>query len=77
MFALELVRGEETRSFSLDDTGAAGWELTEKANGHPVRTVQYSDWHRVERAISLILLEADVLEQAGWKILGRDQAVQM
>jgi hypothetical protein len=70
MFALELVRGEETRTFSMRDAGVSGWELTEKANGQPIRTVQYSDWHRVERAISMILLQADALEQDGWRALG-------
>lgn len=74
MFALELIRGDETRSFTLNDAGREGWELTEKADGQPVRTVHYRDWHRVEHAISMILLEADALEEAGWTTLERVQS---
>ncbi len=73
MFVLKLGRGDETRSFSLRTATLAGWELSEEANRRPVRTVRYSDWHRVERAIAIIRLQAATLERDGWKPLVADE----
>ena len=32
-----------------------------------VRRIQYSDWHRVERALSAIRREVAALEDQGWR----------
>ena len=67
MFAVELRRGQETRRFSLRvAAGSAGWELSEETNHRTIRTVRYTDWHRVERAITLMRMEAATLEENGW-----------
>ena len=65
MYQVALTRGHETRLFSIRDT-TAGWELIEAANHRTVRTVSYTDWHRVERAIALIEIDAVALERDGW-----------
>jgi hypothetical protein len=67
MFALELRRGQEVRTFLVRNAGLSGWELSEEANRRRVRTVRYRDWHRVERAIALIRFEAASLAREGWE----------
>lgn len=69
MFVLELRRGTETRSFSITSSRPVGWLLSEQSNQQTIRTVRYSDWHRVERAIALIRHDAATLEREGWKPL--------
>ncbi len=66
MFALELSRGNETRSVSVVYGSPNGWELTERADSRAVRTVRYPDWQRVERAIASIQLQA---VRDGWRLI--------
>jgi hypothetical protein len=68
MLVMQLARGTSTRQFLIRDTGAGGWELTEERDQTRVRTVKYTDWHRVERAVALIGLEVAGLEREGWTI---------
>jgi hypothetical protein len=68
MLFMQLARGASTRCFSIRDAGIQGWELTEEQDHRPVRTVRYTDWHRVERAAALINLEVADLERSGWII---------
>jgi len=41
---------------------ADGWEIRETHDSTVVRTQQYSDWHRVERAVQVFELQTAVLE---------------
>ena len=68
MFRMYLSRGEETRSYSVADLGTRGWALNKEENSRLVRSACYTDWHRVERAIALIHLEAATLEREGWRV---------
>jgi hypothetical protein len=69
MLLLELARGSSTRSFSIHDARIGGWEFTEERDRTRVRTVKYTDWHRVERAAALISLEVADLERQGWTVV--------
>ncbi len=71
MLVMQLARGTSTLSFSIRDTGTGGWELAEDRDQRRVRTVKYTDWHRVERAAALINLEVAGLERDGWIITRR------
>lgn len=69
MLVMELARGGRTHNFSIRDAGVEGWELTEDLDRKRVRTVKYTDWHRVERAAALINLEVADLEREGWTVI--------
>lgn len=67
MFAKELTQAGHTRRFSITEAGGLGWEVREEQDSRIVRRVCYSDWHRVERAMSVMTLQVTELEQAGWR----------
>ena len=46
---------------------AAGWEVLVEQDREVVRRSQYSDWHRVERAVGLLEREVKELESQGWR----------
>ena len=66
MFSKVLTLAGHTRTFSVD-TLFSGWELRVKQDENVIRTTSYSDWHRVERAISAIEREVSILEAEGWQ----------
>lgn len=66
MFAKELRRGDHTRKFSIRDAGASGWEVRDQQDDRVLKHVHYSDWHRVERALNMFVLQIDDLESKGW-----------
>lgn len=68
MFLKELRQAGHIRRFRVTDTGGSGWELIEEQDSRLVRRVRYNDWHRVERALMLITLQVEALEQAGWQL---------
>lgn len=43
-----------------------GWEVREEHDHRIVRQVCYTDWHRVERAVSVFKRQAFELERQGW-----------
>jgi len=65
MFAKELYRAGHTRKFSIKDIGV-GWEVRDEQDDRVLKQVRYTDWHRVERALSMFTLQIDELENAGW-----------
>jgi hypothetical protein len=67
MFAKELTQAGHTRRFSITEAGGFGWEVREEQDSQLVRSVCYTDWHRVERALTVFTLEVRALEQAGWQ----------
>jgi hypothetical protein len=67
MFAKELVQAGHTRRFIVTKAGSSGWEIREEQDSRIVRRVQYTDWHRVERALFSICSRVSELEQAGWR----------
>lgn len=67
MFAKELIQAGHTRRFIVSEAGGAGWEVREEQDSHVVRRIHYTDWHRVERALSAIRRRVSELEDAGWR----------
>ena len=66
MYARLLRKADQTRRFTITDTGLSGWEVREEANSHVVKHVLYTDWHRVERAMMSFASRAMGLLDAGW-----------
>lgn len=66
MFVKELHRAGHTRKFSIQDVGKAGWEVRDEQDNRVLKRVNYTDWHRVERALNMFNLQIDALEAAGW-----------
>ena len=52
MFSKEVIESGQARSVTVTRTHA-GWEVREVYQQQIVRSVTYSDWHRVERAMEL------------------------
>jgi hypothetical protein len=67
MFAKELTQAGHTRRFTVSEAGGVGWEIREEQDSKIVRRVHYTDWHRVERALSAITRRVSELEEAGWR----------
>jgi hypothetical protein len=66
MFSKTLTQAGHTRSFEVQARDAFGWEVSVKEDTRIVRRMQYSDWHRVERALNAIRREVAALEDQGW-----------
>jgi hypothetical protein len=66
MFAKELTQAGHTRRFVVSEAGG-GWEIREEQDSQVVRRVHYTDWHRVERALSAFTRRVSELESAGWR----------
>jgi hypothetical protein len=67
MFTKTLTHAGHTRSFEVQAREADGWEVSVKEDTRIVRRMLYSDWHRVERALSAIRREVAALEDQGWR----------
>ena len=59
MYTKELTQDGRTSRITIvrDDKG---WQASEEHDRRVVRTVHYTDWHRVERAIEVFSLEAEI-----------------
>ena len=66
MFTRHLRNADHTRRYSIAET-PAGWEVRKEHDSQVIRRVEYTDWHRVERARRSITLEVNALEAAGWQ----------
>jgi hypothetical protein len=66
MFTRHLRNADHTRRYSIAET-PAGWEVRKEQDSQVIRRVEYTDWHRVERARRSITLEVNALEAAGWQ----------
>jgi hypothetical protein len=66
MYARLFRRADQTRAFTITDAGDAGWEVREEEDSQIVRSIRYTDWHRVERARMHFAKTAETLEMAGW-----------
>jgi hypothetical protein len=66
MFAKELRQEGHTRKFSIKDRGRDGWEVQDVQDDRVLKQICYTDWHRVERALSVFRLQIGELEGRGW-----------
>ena len=69
MFNTELSYGGHRRRFVLGHLPLGGWELLIEEDHAVVSRVQYSDWHRVERALDAITRRVSELKANGWRTL--------
>lgn len=67
MFTKELTHGGHIRRFTVRDAGPCGWEVRIEEDAAVVQRLCYTDWHRVERALSAMALEVETLECNGWR----------
>ncbi|HXW05680.1 MAG TPA: hypothetical protein VD833_10645 [Vicinamibacterales bacterium] len=67
MFAKELRQAGHTRRFVVTEAGPSGWEVRVEQDSHVVRHTRYTDWHRVERALSAISEQIGELQRQGWQ----------
>jgi hypothetical protein len=66
MYEKKLTHSGHTTKFSVSE-GGEGWEVRVEQDSRLIRRASYTDWHRVERAVSQMRIEADELEQSGWR----------
>jgi membrane carboxypeptidase/penicillin-binding protein len=66
MYVRHFRDAESTRRFLISDATENGWVVQEERDDAVVRSVVYTDWHRVERARLLFVAESARLRQAGW-----------
>jgi hypothetical protein len=59
--------GEAIRRFTISGADAGGWDVREERGNQVIRSVHYTDWHRVERARMAFAREVLTLQQAGWR----------
>ena len=58
METLERTTSGHTETLTVTKNGK-GWEIRETHDQEVVRQVQYSDWHRVERAMQVFEVTGD------------------
>ena len=68
MFAQELTHAGHVRRFEIRSEGAEGWEMRVEEDSALVRRKRFTDWHRVERALTRVALEVAELQNAGWTV---------
>jgi hypothetical protein len=67
VFSKQLTFAGHTRTFKVETLLSHGWEVRVVHDSDVVKRTCYSDWHRVERAISAIEREVSRLEAQGWQ----------
>jgi hypothetical protein len=67
MYAKILRKADQTRRFTITDSGGSGWEVREEQDSRVIRSRRYTDWHRVERARMAFASLALSLADSGWK----------
>lgn len=67
MFAKEFRQAGHVRRFLVGETGDGGWEYRVEEDSRVLRRVCYTDWHRVERALTLIAIQVSDLKANGWR----------
>jgi hypothetical protein len=70
MFEKVLTHAGHTTRFTITDAGFEGWDVRVEEDRQVVRNIRYTDWHRVERAMSVMSRQASELEERGWRDTG-------
>ena len=60
-----LMRAGHIRVFEVSRAAVAGWEVSER-DDHRVTHQHYSDWHRVEYALTQLTAMITELRKEGW-----------
>lgn len=67
MYARALEHAGQTRRFTIAGANTGGWDVKEEQDSRVIRSVHYTDWHRVERARMAFAREVQDLKRAGWR----------
>jgi hypothetical protein len=67
MYARIFRKADQTRRFTITDSGGSGWEVREEQDSRVIQSKRYTDWHRVERARMAFASLARTLADSGWK----------
>ncbi len=67
MYARLLRNASHIRRFTIRNTDTAGWEVLDEHDSTILKSAQYRDWHRVERARLTFAIEAVSLCEKGWE----------
>ena len=65
MFARSFSLAGHVHRLVIEPVGPEGWEVREERDSEVLRSVRYTDWHRVERARSIFAIRASVLVDRG------------
>jgi hypothetical protein len=68
MFSISLHQADHVRHYSISPAAGFGWEMKLEEDRQVTRRVRYQDWHRVERAWTMIRLEVSKLMERGWSV---------
>ena len=66
-FAKSVRKADHVRRYTIQPT-KSGWEVRTEHNHESIRHACYHDWHRVELARRVMVLEVASLEEAGWSV---------
>ena len=61
------MRQGHTTTFSVTENQQEGWEVRVEEDSRLVHRARYTDWHRVERALSRMSVDVMALEDSGWR----------
>jgi len=75
MFNAELCFAGHSRRFVIDQAPLGGWELTIEEDDAVVSRVLYTDWHRVERALSAVTRRVSELQAGGWRLSANSEPI--
>jgi len=76
MFSISLRHADHVRRYSISPAAGFGWEMKLEEDREVTRRVRYQDWHRVERAWTMIRLEVSKLTERGWSVQYSGQHAQ-
>jgi hypothetical protein len=66
MFAKSIRKADRVRRYTIQRMDK-GWEVVREQDSDAVQRAHYQDWHRVEWARRMIVLELATLQENGWK----------
>jgi hypothetical protein len=66
-FVKSVRKADHVRRYTIQPT-LSGWEVRTEQDSESIRHACYTDWHRVELARRVMVLELDSLQRAGWSV---------
>ena len=71
MFFREFTLADHSRRFTVAPAAIGGWELCITEDRALIKRTYFSDWHRVERAMTALEREMSELISKGWRVTER------
>ena len=66
-FSKSVRKADHVRRYTIQPT-PSGWEVRTEQNSEFVRRACYHDWHRVEFARRVMVMELASLQEDGWSV---------